>query len=303
MITVTIFGNQQIAIDILSYLLEKKSISVRAVIGCETQQDIAFGYPSLKKYCKENNIQYFNAKDVFNNFSEYLSKIKADYYLSIYFRRIFTRQHLAKLGEVINIHPSLLPSYRGPSPTLWALLNNEKYIGITMHYIDSNVDTGDIIAQRRIVIPEDVSGYQLNALAMQQGVRLFKAIFPKMIRGSHRRIKQSAMKASYYGRFQSSMRKISWFQSGRAILNKIRALTAPYNGALTSFKGRPVILWSATISDKKYPNIGPGKVMYADKKFLLVTAVDAILKITSYEFENSDEALVIKKGDTFDTSV
>lgn len=303
MTTVTIFGNQQIAIDILQYLLQKKHILIQAVVGCETQQDLAFGYPSLKVFCKEHKIVYFDSEIVFNAFASSYPKIKADIYLSIYFRKIFTKKHLAKLGEIINIHPSLLPRYRGPSPTLWALLNNEKYIGVTIHYIDHNIDTGDIIAQQRIAIPEDISGYQLNSVVMQHATQLFKKMLPKIIRGSHTRSPQITSEVSYYGRFHANLRKIDWFQSGTSIRNKIRALTFPYNGAIAFFKGRPMILWSATFAKNVSPSsFGPGKIIVVIKNHFIVTTVDVPLKIVSYSFENKKDAVSIRKGDRFDVT-
>jgi methionyl-tRNA formyltransferase len=59
-----------------------------------------------------------------------------------------------RLGTV-NIHPSLLPKYRGPSPTFWVLKNGEKETGLTSHYVDEGLDTGPIIAQCRLPLDAD----------------------------------------------------------------------------------------------------------------------------------------------------
>lgn len=82
-----------------------------------------------------------------------LEKSKTDLLLAHAFMKLLPRRvfSLPRYGSV-NIHPSLLPKYRGPSPTYWVLKNREKETGLTSHYIDEGVDTGAIIAQRIIAV-------------------------------------------------------------------------------------------------------------------------------------------------------
>lgn len=69
------------------------------------------------------------------------------------FHRIFKRHHLVKYNYVINIHPSLLPAYKGATPTNWMIKNGEKIVGLTAHLISEEIDAGSIIFQRRVLNP------------------------------------------------------------------------------------------------------------------------------------------------------
>ncbi len=69
------------------------------------------------------------------------------------FHRIFEKKHLAKFQHVINIHPSLLPDYKGATPTNWMIRHGEKIVGLTAHRVDEGIDTGPILFQRRVLNP------------------------------------------------------------------------------------------------------------------------------------------------------
>jgi methionyl-tRNA formyltransferase len=72
------------------------------------------------------------------------------------FNQIFKPEIINRFGTLLNIHPSILPYYRGPVPSYWVLLNREKYSGFTIHHIDEHIDRGIIVAQKKIKIgPEE----------------------------------------------------------------------------------------------------------------------------------------------------
>jgi methionyl-tRNA formyltransferase len=73
----------------------------------------------------------------------------ADINLVSTFHRILSAKHLSQAKVNINIHPSLLPSYKGPTPTNWMIHNKSKVCGITAHYLNANIDGGEIIYQKK----------------------------------------------------------------------------------------------------------------------------------------------------------
>ncbi|MDP2922436.1 MAG: formyltransferase family protein [Candidatus Omnitrophota bacterium] len=73
----------------------------------------------------------------------------ADINLAATFHRILSARHLRRAKVNINIHPSLLPSYKGPTPTNWMVHNKSKVCGITAHYLNANIDAGAIIYQKK----------------------------------------------------------------------------------------------------------------------------------------------------------
>ena len=88
-----------------------------------------------------------------DDFIEWLQDLGVDLVIVCDIHHILTRDFLTGFRYIINIHPSLLPSYRGPHPIIWGLLDKNALFGITVHLIDEGIDTGDIICQREIRNP------------------------------------------------------------------------------------------------------------------------------------------------------
>lgn len=106
---------------------------------------------SLRAFCKKQNIAYYHFDDN-ENLHKWLVTIKPDILIShlapVLPEKIFS---LPAAGTV-NIHPSLLPDYRGANPHFWVYYDRKKYTGVTLHYINKGVDSGDIIEQKSITI-------------------------------------------------------------------------------------------------------------------------------------------------------
>ena len=101
--------------------------------------------------CKENKIPCFKGNPRNGIGYDFIKKIEVDIIVSINYLFLIEKdiiQHSKQL--TFNIHGSLLPKYRGRSPHVWAIINNEKVTGITAHVIDEGCDTGDIISQIKI---------------------------------------------------------------------------------------------------------------------------------------------------------
>jgi len=102
----------------------------------------------VEKFCKSNNIEftYFSQDAVYNNM---------DIGISASFAKIFSPNFLKSNNNIFNIHLSLLPELRGPSPVENAILNNNTSTGFTVFHIDEDIDTGKIIYQKDVSISED----------------------------------------------------------------------------------------------------------------------------------------------------
>jgi methionyl-tRNA formyltransferase len=105
---------------------------------------------------------------------------------------------LPPLG-VINLHPSLLPKYRGPMPYYWVLQNREPTSGVTVHFVDENVDTGDIVAQVAYAVHSDDTEISLRRRSARMAAPLLVAATRDVLRGTARRVPQDAENATYYG--------------------------------------------------------------------------------------------------------
>ena len=280
---IVIFGNQQAAIDCAGWLLNRHDVQIIAFVGCEKPQDKQYGYPSTSFFCREKNIPFFDPSTLDNAFYELFKRWRPDLCLSIYYRRIFNERYLSvpPMG-FINMHPSLLPKYRGSMPTLWALFNNEKKAGVTLHYIDRGIDTGDIIAQKIYSVPPAITGYALHRNLMGFGFHLFKKIFPLVLTGRITRIKQNHTEATYFSAYNETLRAIDWYSPSERILSRIRTLTRPYAGAVARVLNKDIIFWSARkyiLSKKKLR--GPGKIVKVQKNgAFVVSTIDGFILVT-----------------------
>jgi methionyl-tRNA formyltransferase len=132
----------------------------------------------------------------------------------------------------LNIHPSLLPKYRGPAPIQWAIAHADPETGVTLMRIDAGLDTGDIVAQRRTPIrPEDDSATLHDRLAQISADLLVQTI-PDYIAGKIQPQAQPAKGVSYAAKIKKEDGQIDWNQPARTILNRLRAFT-PWPGAFT----------------------------------------------------------------------
>jgi len=92
--------------------------------------------------------------------------------VSIFFNQILSKKLLSISQDCINIHPAYLPSYKGISPVFWALANDESYTGVTVHYIDEGIDTGEVIYQKEIPISPNDTEHSLYFKCCEAGTAL-----------------------------------------------------------------------------------------------------------------------------------
>jgi len=131
----------------------------------------------------------------------------------------------------VNVHGALLPEYRGPNPTQWALLNDETETGVTMHYMDEHFDTGEIIAQRRVPIYFDDTWRDIQAHISVETDKMLEEEIPKLLAGTNTRRPQDESRAKKWPRRHPEDGQIDWHQSVHYIYNLVRALVKPYPGA------------------------------------------------------------------------
>lgn len=86
---------------------------------------------------------------------------------------------LPRLGT-LNIHPSLLPAFRGPSPMFWAWRAAAERYGVSLHFLDEGLDTGDIVAQVAVDLPDGISGSQADVLLVEAGAGLLGGLLPAL---------------------------------------------------------------------------------------------------------------------------
>lgn len=169
---------------------------------------------------------------------------------------------LAPLGG-INYHPSLLPKYRGGNAIAWAIICGEKETGVTVHYIDEGVDTGDIILQESVPIdPDDTTVTLYFNKLYPLGVRLIAEAVRLIREGRAPHIPQDCRLASYQPVLKEKDTAIDWRHTAWNIYNLARG-SMPFPGAGTTFRGEKLVVLEAQLMEEEPAAAGdvPGEVV------------------------------------------
>jgi methionyl-tRNA formyltransferase len=164
-----------------------------------------------------------------------IADLRADLGLSAMFGYILRREILDLLPEgCVNIHPSLLPYNRGAYPNVWSIVEGTP-AGVSMHYIDQGVDTGDIIAQLQVEVEPIDTGASLYRKLEQASLELFYATWPRLRMGEVARIPQpQGIGSMHRMRDVAKIDEIDLDQTytARQLLDILRARTfPPHKGA------------------------------------------------------------------------
>jgi methionyl-tRNA formyltransferase len=192
---------------------------------------------------------------------------------------------LAPLGA-FNLHPSLLPAYRGRAPVNWVLVNGECETGVTLHHMVARADAGDIVGHRAVAIDDSDNALSLYRKLVPLGVELIAEMHPKIVAGTAPRRKMDISKGSYFGRRRPEDGKIDWRWPARRIFNLVRAVTHPYPGAFCFVGGRKLLLWEAKIGAEDGARGEPGRVLRQTPDGALEVAAgqgSVIVKVAQFE--------------------
>jgi len=191
-----------------------------------------------------------------------IAGLAPDFLFSFYFREIVGPEvlGLARRGA-LNLHGSLLPRYRGRCPVNWVLINGERETGVTLHYMEAKPDRGDIVAQRAVPIADDDTALSLNRKLGEAARALLRATYPLLAAGTAPRIPQDHARATCFGGRRPEDGRIAWHRPARRLYDLIRAVTAPYPGAFTTYRGERLFVWWARPLDLGARVGAPGEVV------------------------------------------
>lgn len=152
---------------------------------------------------------------------------------------------IPRLG-CLNVHPSLLPKYRGPSPIQTAILNGDKQTGVTIFLMDAQVDHGPILAQKKTIIGENETAPLLYERLAYLGADLLIDTIPDWIQGKIKLQPQDERRAVYTKKLTRAQGEIDWTRSVKFIDRQIRALQ-PWPGAYTFYQGKRLKILKAEV--------------------------------------------------------
>jgi methionyl-tRNA formyltransferase len=237
---------------------------------------------ALKEFKKPVIIQPANLKDPV--FLSELKTLKADLQVVVAFRMLPAQVWGMPPKGTINLHASLLPQYRGAAPINRVIINGEKSTGVTTFFINDDIDTGKIILQEKVEIPDTFNAGDLHDVLMREGAKLLVKTVKSIEIGSVKEINQEELVRNYKilktapKIFKEDCR-INWNDDVKAIYNFIRGLS-PYPTAYSELSGRgekillKIFNASCAVSSHSFP---PGKIIVENRKKILIAVKNGFI--------------------------
>lgn len=242
-------------------------------------------YTPVKEVAVAHNIPVYQPKRIREpECIEELRKYNADIMVVIAFGQILPKEILEMTPYgCVNVHASLLPSYRGAAPIQWAVINGEKVSGVTTMQMNEGLDTGDMLLKVEIPLDEKETGGSLHDKLAEAGARLCVETLDALKAGTVTPEKQGDSPTAYAKMLDKHMGKIDWKMSAKEIERLIRGLN-PWPSAYTRWNenDKGMKIWEAEVAEGQTGK-DAGTVVEVAKDGFFVQTGDGLLKITALQ--------------------
>ena len=241
---------------------------------------------AVKKYAVEKNLHILQPEKLKDPaFIEALKELKADVQTVVAFRMLpEIVWNMPPLGT-INVHGSLLPQYRGAAPINWAVINGEKFTGVTTFKLQQEIDTGNILLSEKIAIEEDDNAGTVHDKLKELGAALLVKTILLLADDKLVEIPQqkSAKEIKHAPKLFTETGNIDWNKNVEEIYNLIRGLS-PHPAAYTKLHNKTLKIFAGEkLLDK--PDISPGTFKTDEKNFLLFAGANGYINVTTIQLE------------------
>lgn len=285
MINICFMGNPKFALQTLDVLYKDENINLKLVVSGKDKRRSRnkFSPTPVKKYAEENGIRVETPDSVnTKEFVGFLKDLEIDYIVVVAFGQLIKDDLLDSFKDrIINLHPSLLPLYRGASPMQFTLLNGDEKTAATAMLIERGMDSGDILVKKEMDVLDTDNYFDLEEKLGKMGAEAIREAILNYDELYENREVQDDSKATYCSKIDKKMGRIDWRKSSKDILNKIRALVS-YPVAFFTYQGKNVKVHRASMADKKGK---PGEILAANKDDKIIIATgDSSIKIEKIQF-------------------
>lgn len=279
---VVFMGTPDFAVPIL-----EKLITDTEVLLVVTQPDKVRGrnnkisFSPIKEIAVKNNIEVFQPEKIKQDYQTIIDK-NPDIIITAAYGQIIPEELLFFTKyKAINVHASLLPKYRGGAPINRAIENGEKYLGITIMYMDKLMDNGDMISQRKIELKEEDNFDTMNKKLSILGRDLLMDTLPSIINSTNERIKQKEEDVTIIKLLNKEELLIDFNNDFISVFNKIRSLDS-VPGAYAFFNNKKYKLYDVRLGKNVIDEIG--KVVDI-KDYLEIACKNGTIKVYSIQEE------------------
>jgi methionyl-tRNA formyltransferase len=222
---VIFLGSKPIGYECFAYLIAQQELLNVAIVGLLTQKRKEFGNDhDLAALAETHNIP------VLNSLAELPS---CDIMYSVQYHEILKQEHIDKaVVGAVNLHMAPLPEYRGSNQFSFAILDKKEEFGTTIHKIDTRIDHGDILFQKRFPIPDNCWVEELYQLTFNASLNLFKQTLKHIINGQYQPLPQAHLEGKYgtnlhFRNEMASIKQIDLNWDDEQISRHIRATSMP----------------------------------------------------------------------------
>jgi methionyl-tRNA formyltransferase len=222
------------------------------------------------------------------SFLEQVRSVQPELLVVVAFGRIFSREFLGLFSRGgVNLHASLLPKYRGPSPITAAILSGENRTGVTVQRLALKMDAGDILGSRSLPLTGRERAGSLSTILAGLGAELLPAILKDLEQGRVCPVAQDESKASYCRLVSKEDGRIDWSAEAETIERMIRAYD-PWPRAFTTFEAQRLNLLAGGVYPESAATAGKkrGLVLAVDNRYgILVNTGAGVLYISSLQLQ------------------
>ncbi len=287
---IVLFGEDVFTATVLQSLLDKNHHVLLIVCPLYSNNN----HNRLQSIAEQNKIEFIREKDVNSGLvKDLMEKAQPDLLVSVHLRKILKKEIFSIPGKgAINVHPSLLPKYRGLSPQHQAIIHGDPESGVTVHYIEESVDTGNILIQVPIPIGKDDYIFDFQFKMLEVYKQIVTDAIDIIADNKFEPVEQNNLQTSYFGSLKTKDREIDFAKTVTEALNLIRAVSYPYQGAYYGkFK-----IWRAEVPDentikaylKSHPETGIHKI---DEEIVLLRFNSDILISDDFEIIENEESI------------
>jgi len=285
-------GTPDFAVPSLRVLMQAADIQVKGVI---TQPDRPAGRgreilaSPIKLVAQEKSIPILQPNSLWNNTEalEWLTALQPDLAVVVAFGQLLPAGifDLPSHGT-LNVHPSLLPKYRGAAPITHTLLAGEVITGVSIMRVDSGLDSGPVVARTKVAVNEEETAGQLEARLAERGAALLLGILGSYLGGERLPEPQQDSSATYAPAIQKEDGCINWSGTAIEVHNHIRAFN-PKPGCYTHFRGKTIKIWKVRLLIKKaIPDMSVGGLLQLGKSPAVVCGDGRLVELIEVQPAN-----------------
>lgn len=248
----------------LTRLAERQQLPLAVYCLREDDHEAEKYWESISSLCQVHGLPCKVRRRLLSKDEAEICDLRPDLLVVMGWRTLISERILSvpRHGAVC-VHESLLPAYRGFAPVNWAVINGEPKTGVTLFFLTTGMDNGDVVGQVAVPISEEDTANDVYQRTSQASIDLLEEHFGALLSGTGPRTPQDESAATYTCSRVPEDGLIDWARDTRSIHNLVRGLTSPYPGAFSFYGGEKFRIWSGRPVNPARKFVGkiPGRVV------------------------------------------